>query len=200
MDRKCKVSICDNPSIIRGKYCLLHRTGSKSKSKQFNKEEINLANNKKKDEYKENSLEKTTSEELERKNIMMQQQSDYDETLELNRELLRIKEENELLEVIKISELANMIENKKKTISQIYGDEINIKFTFPSGFTTQQSFSKLVMLSHLYTYIEIYVYDNNLIFDYELMCYPNKVLYNNDELLCSMKLPNKLKISINKKD
>jgi hypothetical protein len=189
---------------------MIHRTPSKyreSKKEEVDDDSLTIERrkrknilNQKQNKPKEETKKKDDFDLIERRNIINQQEKDYIETLERNRELLRVKEENELLEVIKMSEISNIYDNKKKAISSIFGNDINIKFTFPSGVSFQQGFNNLVKLSQLYTYIDLYLHYNNLNYIYELICYPNKVLINNNELLSDMNLPKQLKISIYNKE
>lgn len=208
--KTCKINMCNKPCIPRGKYCMIHRTPSKyreSKKEEVDDDSLTIERrkrknilNQKQNKPKEETKKKDDFDLIERRNIINQQEKDYIETLERNRELLRVKEENELLEVIKMSEISNIYDNKKKAISSIFGNDINIKFTFPSGVSFQQGFNNLVKLSQLYTYIDLYLHYNNLNYIYELICYPNKVLINNNELLSDMNLPKQLKISIYNKE
>jgi hypothetical protein len=160
----CKKDNCNEIAILRGKYCETHKTVKRRQNTNINTPINNL-------EYMIPSSFKNSQIEENRK-LIEEQELEYQRTLNMDRERIRLKdEENELEKILKLSEISFNEEKRKKIKDEPLDNYYLIQFNTPNGKKTKRKFSKVSTIQDIKNYLDIYFIDNNLeIKNYDL-CY-----------------------------
>lgn len=192
----CKKDNCNDIAIPRGKYCEKHKTGKRNNIRSnpirvdnytsgitnsisnHNIDSRNLFTTE--NNYNFEQKEKLRIENEENRKIIQEQEIEYQKTLILDRERLRLKEEeNELCQILKMSELTFNDEKRKKIKDEPLVDNYYlIQFNIPNGKKIKRRFSRLSIIQDVKNYLDIYFIDNKIqIKNYDL-CYYSSANFN----------------------
>jgi hypothetical protein len=164
--KTCARTNCIKPSIIRGKYCEEHRVRKKVNRPPILQPQII-----------EEHPQQNVIEEQERRLLIDSQNHEYDEAMRLDMIRHQEKEQEILEKVFKESEM-----DQVRQIVFSYEkneDSFNIKFSI-NGKQQIQYFNHDALFKDIFQYIDLYLYDNNLDMEYELIYYPNNI-FSKDE-------------------
>lgn len=195
MSKLCKKEDCDLESVKKSKYCINH-CSKKVREQVFKEEEaINRqvmlfqAEEMKRQELE---LERKTIEEvriIDERILREEQEKEYEETMKKDLEKMTQKElEKELTIKRNLERINNKIqiennkiveiEKKRQNITYGENEELFYKFKFSGlDISLLASFPEKSIISHLFDYIDVFMYDNKIYtkFEngYELILYPN---------------------------
>lgn len=149
--KRCARNNCFRNSIPRGKYCDEHRVARKKS--------VDIP------------VQPSISE-IERRLIIDEQNNEYNETMRLDMLKMQENEQKMLEKVFKESEMDQLREHvfsyEKKS------DSFNIKFSI-NGKSQVHYFNHDALFKDIFQYIDLYLYDNNLEMEYDLIYYPNNI-------------------------
>lgn len=121
---------------------------------------------------------KISKEENERRLLRVEQENDYEETMIIDKMKL-IEEENKIINKIIID--SNMDQLRKKVYNQEIINDNSFKIKFTKRINTIKCFNNNASFSDIYDFIDIFLYDNNISIEYELISYPN-IKYKRNEI------------------
>jgi len=174
--KPCARSNCFRNSIPRGKYCEEHRVTKKKIPASVPAPEI-----------RHTSISPQVSvSEIERRLLIDEQNSEYNETMRLDLIRNQEKEQKMLEKAFKESEMdqiRQIVFGYEKT-----DDSFNIKFSI-NGKQQIHYFNSDAIFKDIFEYIDLYLYDIGSEIEYDLIYYPNTVFskdeYNELKLLDS---------------
>ena len=157
--KTCARTNCIKPSITRGKYCEEHRVRKKVNQQPLQQPPEQII------------------DEQERRLLIDSQNHEYDEAMRLD--MIRHQEkEQEMLE--KAFKESQMDQVRQIVFSYEKNDDsFNIKFSI-NGKQQIHYFNHDALFKDIFQYIDLYLYDNNLDMEYELIYYPNNI-FSKDE-------------------
>lgn len=180
----CKRDNCDEIAIPRGKYCEKHKTGNRNRNRNnlsnINPRlysNVNIQSNidhfQEEFERKEKiRIEKIRIENEENRKIIQEQEIEYQKTVLMDQERIRLKEEDdELQKILQISELTFNDEKRKKIPVEPEDNYFLIQFNIPNGKKIKRKFSKTSSVQDLKNYLDIYFIDTNLEIKNYNLCY-----------------------------
>jgi len=162
--KRCARTNCFRNSIPRGKYCDEHRVTRKKIPQQPNHEPLP-------------QQPFFSVSEIERRLLIDDQDNEYNETMRLD--MLRMQEnEQKMLE--KAFKESEMDQIRQRVFSYEKNDDsFNIKFSI-NGKTQVHYFNHDAIFKDIFQYIDLYLHDNGLEMDYELIYYPN-IVFSKEE-------------------
>lgn len=158
--KRCARTNCFRNSIPRGKYCDEHRVTRKKTTIPSHSVDI-----------------PTQVSEIERRLLIDDQDNEYNETMRLD--MLRMQEnEQKMLE--KAFKESEMDQIRQRVFSyEKNADSFNIKFSI-NGKTQVHYFNHDAIFKDIFQYIDLYLHDNGLEMDYDLIYYPN-IVFSKEE-------------------
>jgi hypothetical protein len=174
----CKKDECHNIACYKSKYCEIHKP-------------INRVVHETK--YTED------------RNIIEQQNLEYEESLFVDKEMLELQREEEMFKKILIKSKETDVEEKKKKITEEPDSNyIYIKFKLSTGKSFQRKFSIFLNMYNVRNYVDVYLYENNIKIDnyYLVSNIPYQIfkISDNDLQLCDLFKEDKILLYIQNND
>ena len=215
MNKICIRNQCNNPSIYRGKYCEEHRS---HKKKTNNERDLRMRLEEQRfeelikislEEEKKRLKDEDTLRILQNRELLEEQRKEYEKCEKIDKETfqnqrmeerkqkeeeLRIKEDEDMKKILKISEMESKTQKYHDILNQIFlnnndQDMFRIKVQIKNKQNILQ-FLYYHTCEDIYNYIDVLLYENNIhaTEGFELIHYPNHVMSRNTDQISSIGL------------
>ena len=204
--RLCKKENCSEPSIKRGKYCEAHCTVRRIRDSHRNTSEVleerkvsepsSLERERLQRSIREQRIQELlrtqlreederrkrelSEKYLEERLFREEQQREYEETVRLDRERLRLQKEAQDKIINEKRDKENELNEKRRKVQEDEMSEeekyFKIKFVFPNvhGLSIIQCFTKNCLFSNIFDFLDVFMTDSGINFDgYDILSYPN---------------------------